>query len=194
MHQADSAHVTGGAEAHDGKARDWLLEGVVDRAVPAHLSDFEAAGGDHGYRPHFGVGDNLDVPVVELGLTQVDDQSAHAYVDLDEAAHLPPALEADLTHRGSDLERLLTTPRGRSALDGEGQAAYHRGELRVGTCPEQPIEDLLETVQIQLAAGYQRLKEVNPALLQFLRDLRFDRGRQPIVAHVTRLFPGRFST
>jgi hypothetical protein len=78
---------------------------------------------------------------------------AHAYIDLGEAAHLPAALEADLTHRGNDLERLLTTPRGRSELDGR-QAAHNRGELRAGTCTEQRIENLLEAVQIQLAAGY----------------------------------------
>ena len=77
-------------EPHDRKAGNWrLVESVVDRPVPAHLSDVEAAGGDDGDRPHFGVGDNVDVPVIELGLTQVDDQSAHPNVDLGETAHLP---------------------------------------------------------------------------------------------------------
>ena len=63
MHHADCAHVAGGAEPHDGKARNWRLEGGIDRAAPARRPDLEAAGNDDGDCPHAGADDNLDVPV-----------------------------------------------------------------------------------------------------------------------------------
>ena len=118
MHHADCAHVAGGAEPHDGKARNWRLEGGIDRAAPAHRSDLEATGNDDGDCSHVGVDDNLDVPVIELGLAQINRHGAHTCVDLGETAHLPAALEANLAHRGRDLQRLLTPPRGRSEFDG----------------------------------------------------------------------------
>ena len=118
MHHADCAHVAGGTEPHDGKARNWRLEGGIDRAAPPHRPDLEAAGNDHGDCPHVGVDDNLDVPVIELGLAQINRHAAHACVDLGETAHLPAALETNLAHRGRDLERLLTPPCGRSEFDG----------------------------------------------------------------------------
>ena len=125
MHHADCAHVAGGAEPHDGKARNWRLEGGIDRAAPAHRSYLEAAGNDDGDCPHVGVDDNLDVPVIEFGLAQVNRHGAHTCVDLGETAHLPAAFEANLAHRGRDLERLLTPPRGRGEFDGRRQAANH---------------------------------------------------------------------
>lgn len=118
MHHTDCAHVAGGAKPHDGKARNWRLEGGIDWAAPAHWSDLKAAGNDDGDFPHVGPDDNLDVPVIELGLAQINRHGAHACVDLGETAHLPAALEANLAHRGRDLQRLLTPPRRRSEFDG----------------------------------------------------------------------------
>jgi hypothetical protein len=65
---------------------------------------------------------------------------AHTCVDLGETAHLPAALEANLAHRGRDLERLLTPPRGRNEFDRGRQAANHRGEVSLGMGLEQCIE------------------------------------------------------
>jgi len=56
--------------------------------------------------------DNLDVPVIELGLAQINRHGAHTCVDLGETAHLPAALEANLTHRG----RARARPRGAPAI------------------------------------------------------------------------------
>jgi len=58
MHDTDCAHVGGGAETHDRKARNRRLDGGLDGAVPAHQSDVEAAGSDHGDCPHAGVDDD----------------------------------------------------------------------------------------------------------------------------------------
>ena len=129
MHHADCAHVAGGAEPHDGKARNWRLEGGTGHAAPAHRPDLEATGNDDGDCSHMGMDDNLDVPVIELGLAQINRHGAHTCDDLGETAHLPAALEANLAHRGRDLQRLLTPPRGRSEFDGGRQAANHRGEV-----------------------------------------------------------------
>jgi Family of unknown function (DUF5990) len=188
MHHADCAHVAGGAEPHDGKARNWRLEGDADRAAPAHRPDLEAAGNDDGDFAHAGVDDNLDVPVIELGLAQINRYRAHACVDLGETAHLPAALEANLAHRGRDLERLLTPSRGRGEFDGGRQAANHRGEVSLGTDPEQCIEGCLKAVEIHLAAGQESLQEVDPALLEVLRDRGLGLGWEPVV-HVRRLPP-----
>src|ERR1700730_5004822 len=118
MHHADCAHVGGGAELHDGKAWNWRLESGIDRAAPAHRSDLEAAGNNDGDCPHACADHNLNFPVIELGLAQVNSHVAHACVDLGETAYLPAAFEANIAHRGRDLERLLTLPRGRSEFDG----------------------------------------------------------------------------
>src|ERR1039457_7302001 len=95
MHHADCAHVAGGAEPHDGKARNWRLGGGIGRAAPAHRPahrpDLEAAGNDDGDFPHVGVGDNLDVPGIELGLAQINRHRAHTCVDLGEAAQVAVA-------------------------------------------------------------------------------------------------------
>ena len=170
MHHADCAHVAGGTEPDDGKARNWRNQGGIDHAAPAHRPDLEAAGNDHLDRPHVGVGDNLDVPVIELGLAQINRHAAHACVDLGETAHLPAALEANLAHRGRDLERLLTPPRGRSEFDGSRQAANHRGEVSLGMDPEQCVEGCLETVEIHFPAGQEFLQVVDSALPEVLGD------------------------
>jgi hypothetical protein len=170
MHHADCAHVAGGTEAHDGEARNWRFYRGIDRAAPAHRPDLDAAGNYDGDIPHVGVHDNLDVPVIELGLAQINRHGAHTRVDLGETAHLPAALEANLAHRGGDLEWLLTPPRGRGEFDGGRQAANHRGEVSLGTGPEHSIEGLLKAVQIHLVAGQESLQEVDPALLEVLGD------------------------
>ena len=170
MHHADCAHVTGGTEPHDGKARNWRLEGSIDRAAPARRPDLEAAGNDHGDRPHVGMDDNLDVPVIELGLSQINRHVAHTRVDLGETAHLPAALEANLAHRGRDLERLLTPPCRRSEFDGGRQAANHRGEASLGVDPEQRIKVCLKTVEIHFPAGQEFLQVVDSALPEVLGD------------------------
>ena len=110
-------------------------------------------------------------------------------VDLGETAHLPAALKANLAHRGRDLERLLTPPRGRSEVDGGRQAANHRGEVSLGLGPEHRIEGFLKAVEIHLAAGQESLQEVDPALLEILRDRRPSLGREPVVVHASRLSP-----
>jgi len=189
MHHADCAHVAGGAEPHDGKARNWRLEGGIDHAAPAHRPDLEATGNDDGDCPHMGMDDNLDVPVIELGLAQINRHGAHTCVDPGETAHLPAALEANLAHRGRDLQRLLTPPRGRSEFDGRRQAADHRGEVSLGTGPEQSIEGFLKAAEIHLAAGQESLQEVDPALLEVLRDRGLGLGREPFVVHASRLSP-----
>ena len=189
MHHADCAHVAGGAEPHDGKARNWRLEGGIDHAAPAHRPDLEATGNDDGDCSHMGMDDNLDVPVIELGLAQINRHGAHTYVDLGETAHLPAALEANLAHRGRDLQRLLTPPRVRSEFDGGRQGANHRGEVSLGMGPEQSIEGFLKAVEIHRAAGQESLQEVDPALLEVLRDGGFGLGWEPVVVHASRLSP-----
>ena len=47
---------------------------------------------------HVGVDDNLDVPVIEFGLAQINRHGAHTCVDLGETAHLPAVLEVNLAH------------------------------------------------------------------------------------------------
>jgi hypothetical protein len=107
--------------------------------------------------------DNLDVPIIELGLAQINSHGAHTCVDLGETAHLPAALEANLAHRGGDLQRLLTPSRGRSEFHGGRQAANHRGDVGLGMGPEQGIEGFLKAVEIHLAAGQELLQEFDPA-------------------------------
>ena len=110
-------------------------------------------------------------------------------VDLGETPHLPAALEANLAHRGRDLQRLLTPPRRRSEFDRGRQAADHRGEVSLGLGPEQRIEGFLKAVEIHLAAGQESLRQVDPALLEFLRDRGAGLGREPVVVHASRLSP-----
>ena len=136
-----------------------------------------------------GMDDNLDVPVIELGLAQINRHGAHTCVDLGETAHLPAALEANLAHRGRDLQRFLTPPRGRSEFDGGRQAANHRGEVSLGMGPEQSIEGFLKAVEIHRAAGQESLQEVDPALLEVLRDRGSGLGGEPVVVHASRLSP-----
>jgi prevent-host-death family protein len=185
MHQADCPHVTGRAEPHHGKARYWLLEGAIDSGAPPHLSDVETPGSDDGNRSHGDVDDDLDIPVIELGFGQINGHGTHARADLGEAAYLPSALEANLAHRGGDLQRLLTPPCGRSEFDGGRQAANHGGEVGMGTGPQQPIEGSLKAVQIHLAAGQEPLQDVDPALPQVLGDQRFGLGWEPVVVHAS---------
>lgn len=170
MHHADCAHVGHGAEPHDGKARNRRLESGTDRAVPAHRPDLEAAGNDDRDCPHSRVDDNLDIPVIELGLAQVNRHVAHTRVDLGETAHLPAAFEANIAHRGEDLERLLTLPRRRSEFDRGRQAANCGGEVSLGADLEQCVEGFLKAVEVHLAAGQESLQEVDPALLDVLGD------------------------
>src|ERR1039458_6005366 len=94
---------------------------------------------------------------------------------------LPAALEANLAHRGGNLERLLTPPRHRSEFDRGRQAANHGGEVGTGAGPQQPIEGSLKTVQIHLAAGQEPLQDVDPALPQLLGDRRFGLDWEPVV-------------
>lgn len=140
MDDADRPHVGGGAEPHNGKARDRRFNDCLDRAVPAHQSDVEASGDDHGDLANSGVDDDLDVPVVELRSGQVNGHGPHARVDLGDAAHLPAAVEANLAHRGEDLERLLAPARRGRELDGRRQAADHRGELALCLGPKDLFE------------------------------------------------------
>ena len=163
--------------------------GGIDHAAPAHRPDLEAAGNDDGDFPHVGMDDNLDVPVIELGLAQINRHGAPTCVDLGETAHLPAALEANLAHRGRDLQRLLTPPRGRSEFDGGRQAADHRGGVSLGMGPEQSIEGFLKAVEIHRAAGQESLQEVDPALLEVLRDRGLGLGREPVVVHASTLSP-----
>jgi hypothetical protein len=136
MHQADCPRLAGCAKPHHGKARNWLLEGAIDSSAPPHLSDVETPRSDDGDRPHRDVDDDLDVPVVELGFGQINGHGAHARADLGETAHLPAALEANLAHRGGDLQRLLTPPRRRSEFDRWRQAANHGGEVGMRAGPQ----------------------------------------------------------
>jgi hypothetical protein len=172
MPQADCAPVGGRAQPYDGKARNRRLKGATDRAAPAHRPDLKAAGNDDGNFPHAGADDNLDVPVIELGLAQVNRHGAHPRVDLGETAHLPAAFEANVAHRGKDLERLFTPARRRSDFDRGRQAANHRGEVSLGTGLEQCVEGYVKAVEAHLAASHESLQEVDPALL----DLPGDRG------------------
>jgi hypothetical protein len=96
------------------------------------------------------VDDDLDLPVIEPGFTQINRHGAQARVDLGETAHLPSAREANLAHRGGDLERLLTPLRRRREFDGRRQVSKHRGDVGVGSGAQQPIEGRLKPVQIHL--------------------------------------------
>jgi hypothetical protein len=135
------------------------------------------------------VNDNLDVPVIELGLAQVNCHGAQTNVDLGETAHLPAAFETNIAHRGKDLERLLTLPRGRSEFDRGRQAANHRGEVSLGTGLKQRVEGFLKAVEVHPAAGQESLQEVDPALLDVLRDRGSGLGWEPVVVHASRLSP-----
>jgi hypothetical protein len=190
MHHADCAHVAAGTEPHDGKARNRRFDGGIDNAAPAHRPDFQATGNDDRDFPHVGVDDHLDVPIIELGLAQINRHRAHACVDLGEAAHLPAALKADLAHRARNLERFLTPSRGRSELDRERQAAHHRGHVSLGPGPEQRIEGFMKAVELHLAAGQEFLQEVDPALLDVRRDRGSGLGWEPVVVHARRLSAG----
>lgn len=53
--------------------------------------------------------------------------------------------------------------------------------------PEQCIEGFLKAVEIHLAAGQEFLQEVDPALLEVLRDRGFGLGWEPVVVHASRL-------
>jgi len=53
--------------------------------------------------------------------------------------------------------------------------------------PEQCIEGSVKPVEIHLAAGQKSLQEVDPALLEVIRDRGFGLGREPVVAHARRL-------
>ena len=163
MHHADDAHVGGCAEAHHGKARNWRPEGAIDGAAPPDLSDVETPRSDDGDRPHGGVDDDLDLPVIELSFVQINGHGAHARVDLGKAAHLPAARESNLAHRRGYLERLLTPPRGRREFDRGRQASKHGGDVGMGTGAEQPIEGCLKAVEIHLAAGQEPLQCIDPA-------------------------------
>ena len=110
-------------------------------------------------------------------------------VDLGETAHLPASLRANLAHRGRDLERLVTPPRGRSEVDLGRQAANHRGEVSLGLGPEQRIDGFLKAAEIHLAAGQESPQELEPALLEVLRDRGSGLGREPVVVHASRLSP-----
>ena len=110
-------------------------------------------------------------------------------VDLGETAHLPAALEANLAHRGRDLQRVLTPPRERSEVDRGRQAANHRGEVSLGLGPEQRIEDFWNAVEIHFVDGQEFLQEVDPVLLEVLRDRGFGLSREPVVVHASRLSP-----
>jgi len=56
--------------------------------------------------------------------------------------------------------------------------------------PEQRIEGFLKAVEIHLAAGQESLQEVDPALLEVLRDRGLGLGWEPVVVHASRLSPG----
>lgn len=74
-----------------------------------------------------GMDDNLDVPVIELGLAQINRHRAHTRIDLGESVSL-------------------------------------------GMDPKQRIEGFLKAVETHLAAGQESLQEVDPTLLEVLRD------------------------
>jgi hypothetical protein len=88
-------------------------------------------------------------------------------------------------------QRPSRPPRGRSEFDRGRQAANHRGEVSLGPDPEQSIERFIKAVEIHLAAGQQSLQEVDPALLEVLRDWRLGLGWEPVVVHGSRLSPAR---
>ena len=55
--------------------------------------------------------------------------------------------------------------------------------------PEQSIEGFLKAVEIHRPAGQESLQEVDPALLEVLRDGGFGLGWEPVVVHASRLSP-----
>ena len=189
MHQADRTAAAGCAELHHGKARDRLFEGAFDSGAPAYLPDVETPGSDDGDRSHAGVDDDLDIPVIELGFGQVNGHGAHARADPGETADLPAALEANVAHRGEDLQRLLAPPCGRSECDGGRQAANHGGEVGMSAGPQQPIEGCLKAVQVDPAAGQELPQDVDPALPQVLGDRRLGLGWDPVVVHASTIAP-----
>ena len=189
MHQADGSHVAGRAEQHYRKAWNWWTEGAFGRPALPDLSDFETARSDNGDRPHLGVDDDLNLPVIKLGFAQINGHLAHASLDLRETAHLPATGEANLAHRGRDLKRLLTPPRRRREFDRWRQALKHKGDIGVRPGAQQPVKSRLKRVQIHLAAGNQALHCFDPALPQVLRDRKFGLGWEPVVAHASTLSP-----
>jgi hypothetical protein len=127
-------------------------------------SDVEARGRDDGNGAHASVDDDLNVPVVELGFGQINNDGPHAGVDLRQAPYLSTTVEADFAHRGCDLERLLTLASWRRDCDGGWQAAHQRGELRLGLNCQQPIERLMEGVLIDFAIDKEALHDHDPPL------------------------------
>jgi hypothetical protein len=113
---------------------------------------------------HASADDDLNVPVVELGFGQINNDGSHACVDLRQAPYLPTTVEADFAHRGCDLERLLTQESWWRDCDGGRQAAHQRGELRLGLNCQQPIDRSLESVLIDLAIGKEALHDHDPPL------------------------------
>jgi hypothetical protein len=57
------------------------------------------------------------------------------------------------------------------------------------TGPEQSIEGFLKAAEIHLAAGQESLQEVDPALLEVLKDRGLGLGWEPVVVHARRLSP-----
>ena len=91
MHHADCAHVAGGAEPHDGKARNWRLEGGSDRAAPAHRPDHDAAGTMTVIAPMWVWTTISTSQSSNSASLKINCHGAHTRVDLGETAHLPAA-------------------------------------------------------------------------------------------------------
>lgn len=116
MHDADCAHVAG-AEAHDGKARNQRLDGAIDRAAPADRPDLEAAGNNDSDFPNvvwptISTSQSSNSPWLRSIVTEP--MPVSIFVRLLN----PAALDANLAHRGRNLQRLPARARGRGEFDG----------------------------------------------------------------------------